>query len=279
MPGQAHNDKSLVGAAVLIGALAAGGIVAGALPARAGFLDFLFGSQQEQPSTQVNSYAAPTPPIGRVAPPPMGSESVRQGTAAGGRGVAFCVRLCDGQHFPIDRMTNATPIDTCNAMCPAAKMKVYFGSSIDTAATKDGARYAELDTAFTYRKHVVPSCTCNGEDTYGLVPLNAANRSTLRPGDIVSTRTGFVTYTGKSGPSNMFAAVDANAIRAELSHRIPPRERMVRRSAPAEAPIEEESGTIVQSRDSQLPEPVAGLRSPFAPIINAIPEAAGGVEK
>src|SRR5271170_871233 len=82
------DDRSVLGAAVLIGALSAGCVLIGAMPARAGFLDFLFGAQPQQPSSQVSSYAAPTPLIGRVAPPPMGSESVRQGNEAGGRGVA-----------------------------------------------------------------------------------------------------------------------------------------------------------------------------------------------
>jgi Protein of unknown function (DUF2865) len=254
------NDRSVLGAAVLIGALSAGCVLTGAMPARAGFLDFLFSAQPEQPSSQVSAYAAPTAPIGRVAPPPMGSESVRQGNEAGGRGVAFCVRLCDGQQFPLERMANATPVETCSAMCPAAKTKIYFGGAIDYATAKDGARYADLDTAFTYRKHVVPNCTCNGKTAYGLVPLNASNDSTLRPGDIVSTRTGFVTYTGKTGQANAFTPANTAAITAELIHRTPPRERLAKRSAP----IEEQAGTILQSKDSQQPEPVAGLRSLFA---------------
>ena len=49
-------------------------------PARAqGLFDFLFGGfQRPTPPANVNSYAPPSPGIDRVAPAPLGSESVRQ---------------------------------------------------------------------------------------------------------------------------------------------------------------------------------------------------------
>ena len=79
------------------------------------------------------------------------------GAQAGGTGrfVAFCVRLCDGQHFPLAQTASATPVETCKAMCPASETRVFFGSEIDRAVAKDGARYVNLDNAFVYREHLV----------------------------------------------------------------------------------------------------------------------------
>ena len=64
---------------------------------------------------------------------------------------------------------------------------------------KDGAHYADLDTAFIYRKQIVANCTCNGKDAFGLARFDMANDSTLRPGDIVSTKDGLMTYSGRNG--------------------------------------------------------------------------------
>ena len=110
------------------------------------------------PSRRRRAWSRPTP-----------LAAAASGSAGGnGRFVAYCVRLCDGQHFPLDHMTNATPVETCRAMCPASKTKMFFGSEIDRAVARDGARYADLDNAFVYRQHLVPNCTCNGKDAFGL---------------------------------------------------------------------------------------------------------------
>jgi hypothetical protein len=187
---------------MLVGALLATSVVAVPGLARAeGFLDFLFGGfqQRQAPAPDVNSHAAPPPAMGRVAPPPIGSESVRQSNGDTGHSVVYCVRLCDGQHFPLERLANATPIETCRAMCPASKTKVFFGSEIGSAVASDGARYADLDTAFVYRKQLVANCTCNGKDALGLAPFDASRDSTLRPGDVVSTKDGLKTHSGTPG--------------------------------------------------------------------------------
>ena len=84
----------------------------------------------------------------------------------------------------------------CSSFCPAAKTKIFSGSGIDHASARDGARYADLQNAFTYRERIVPGCTCNGKDAVGLVTTPAAEDPTLRVGDIVATNTGFVAYTG-----------------------------------------------------------------------------------
>jgi len=110
--------------------------------------------------------------------------------------VAYCVRLCDGRFFPIQRSSGADPAQVCSSFCPAAKTKIFSGSGIDHASARDGARYADLQNAFTYRERIVPGCTCNGKDAVGLVTPPAAEDPTLRAGDIVATNSGFVAYTG-----------------------------------------------------------------------------------
>jgi len=128
-----------------------------------------------------NAYADPSPsqPQDRPAPP--------QASYGTGRVVAYCVRLCDGRYFPMPRQANATPAQLCNAFCPAAKTQVFNGSEIDHAVAPTGARYADLDNAFVYRQKLLPDCTCNGRDAFGLAKIDVASDPTLRPGDIVST--------------------------------------------------------------------------------------------
>jgi hypothetical protein len=112
----------------------------------------------------------------------------------------YCVRLCDGHYFPVTRNGNMTPTQACNAMCPAAKTKIFSGAGIERAAAPDGQRYADLDSAFTYRKELVKGCSCNAADSIGLSKMDVLEDPTLKPGDIVATEEGFVTYKGsKSG--------------------------------------------------------------------------------
>ena len=199
-------------AVVLFGAVSAALLIAVPGPASAGIFDFLFGPQQQAaPSPDVTSYAEPSAPLTRL---PTDLGAVQPGS---GRFVTFCVRLCDGQHIPLDHMTNATPVETCRAMCPASKTKIFFGSDIDRAVAGDGARYADLDNALVYRQRLVPHCTCNGKDAFGLAKFDLTSDPTLRPGDIVSTKNGFKVYAGKRGQTDVFTPVDRAAINAELN--------------------------------------------------------------
>ncbi len=215
MARQWTGKHSIGHAAVLAGALIV--IALAPAPAQAGFFDFLFGNSQDQQPPQSQSYAEPPPPaLGRVAPPALGAESVRQG-GGGGRVTAYCVRLCDGEHFPLEHLANATPVEACRAMCPASKTKVFYGSEIGGSVAKDGARYADLDTAFTYRQQLVANCTCNGRNARGLAPFDLSSDPTLRPGDIVATKDGFVAFTGKPGQADAFTPVDPASIATELN--------------------------------------------------------------
>src|SRR5215470_364010 len=56
--------------------------------------------------------AAPAPGVGRIAPAPLGQESVTEGGGSTGHAVANCVPLWDGQHYPVEQITNATPAES-----------------------------------------------------------------------------------------------------------------------------------------------------------------------
>jgi len=247
-------------AAVVAAALSAAATMSMPDAARAqGFFDFLFGGQRQQPARPPNYPPPPAPDVGRIAPAPLGQESVSGNGGTTGHGVAYCVRLCDGQHFPMERMANATPADTCKAICPTSTTKVYFGAEIDGAVAADGARYADLNTAFLYRKRLVANCTCNGRDAFGLATLDVKTDPTLRPGDIVSTKDGLMTYSGRSGQS-AFTPVSPSALGPQLNS-VSSRQRP---SPPAAQPqqADDEPGTIVHPQNAPAAPAARGGAAP-----------------
>ncbi|HXX25883.1 MAG TPA: hypothetical protein VEJ40_04410 [Pseudolabrys sp.] len=46
---------------------------------------------------------------------------------------------------------------------------------------------------------------CAGHDQFGLAHIDAGNDPTLRPGDVVSTATGMVAFTGRKNETAQFA--------------------------------------------------------------------------
>ena len=156
-----------------------------------GLFDFLFGGapkqQQRQAPAQANFFADPFGLNQQPAPTP------RQ--TASGSGPAFCVRSCDGKYFPLMR-GNASPVQMCQAFCPASATKVFFGSTIDGASSVNGERYADSENAFAYRKALRADCTCNGRDPAGLAPVDLMLDTSLRSGDVIATTSGLVAYTG-----------------------------------------------------------------------------------
>lgn len=176
-------------------ALAAALLATGA--ASAGVLDNLFGDHRQDSSAAL-PYAPISTRSATVAEPPQlpSAPAISSVPSVGIGAVTYCVRLCDGRYFPMQRHAGATPIQMCSAFCPATKTKVFTGSPIDHASAADGQRYADIDNAFVYRQKIVPGCTCNGRDSFGLAPVDIASDTTLRAGDIVATRTGFVQFTG-----------------------------------------------------------------------------------
>jgi hypothetical protein len=194
--------------------------------------------------------------VGRIAPAPLGQENVTEGGGSTGHSVAFCVRLCDGQHFPLEQLVNGTPGETCRAICPYSKTKVYFGSEIGAAVTQDGQKYTALDNAFLYRRQLVANCTCNGRDAFGLASFDVKRDPTLRPGDIVSTKEGLLAYTGRSAQGATFTPVNP----ATLPVNIRPTSSQLRPAPSSESIADDEPGTTVRSEKRQLANPAAVAR-------------------
>ncbi len=223
---RSSTHQSILAAALAAGAFAA--IVAAPPAAHAqGLFDFLFGGyeRRQAPPPAANSYAdpysTPAPERPHYGGGGGGGGGGGMGGGIGARSVSYCVRLCDGQHFPIQKMANATPVEICRQMCPTSKTKIFFGSVIDHAVASDGTRYSNLDNAFTYRDKLVPNCTCNGKDAFGLTHIDVAMDPTLRPGDIVSTGTGLMAYNGKRSrqTAEEFTPIDSSVPLADLAHK------------------------------------------------------------
>lgn len=137
---------------------------------------------------------------GRSRPPvirmPFGDEGGQfersQSRRYGGGGQAFCVRTCDGRHFPISGSDRESRAESCSSLCPASETKVVYGSSIDDAVTDNGKSYSDLPNAFRYRNELVSGCTCNGKDALGLAQVKIEDDPTLRKGDIVAGEKGLL---------------------------------------------------------------------------------------
>jgi Protein of unknown function (DUF2865) len=221
--------------AILVAGIATLAVAAVPAPAAAqNLFDFFFnGARRPAPPPSTSAYADPQSQPADPAP------RVESGPA-----VSYCVRLCDGRFFPIQR-SSATAIEICNSFCPASKTKVFSGGGIDHAVARDGARYADLANAFVYRTRVVPGCSCNGKDAFGLAPVKAAEDPTLREGDVVATEEGFVAYSGSHKKSGDFTPIaSASGVPAESR-----RQLAKTKIAPASRPPVD-STEIVNSRAS-----------------------------
>jgi hypothetical protein len=171
--------------------------------ASAGFFDMLFGGGRHSAQPPV---PAPLAPLVRAFADPSGGGVIEGDRRESGPSVAYCVRLCDGHPFPV-QTTSSSPAQACASFCPAAQTKVFSGSSIDSAVATDGKRYSSLPTAFTYRKQLVADCTCNGKSAGGLVRIDAKADPTLRPGDIVATNDGLMSFRGSTGKNAEFSPI------------------------------------------------------------------------
>lgn len=108
-----------------------------------------------------------------------------------GATVAYCVRTCDGRYFPAPSVGDAqSKAQGCKNLCPAGDTKVFSGSSIDNASSKDGRAHSALPNAFLYRKEIVAECTCNGKDPVGLASIKPDDDKTLRRGDLIAREGG-----------------------------------------------------------------------------------------
>jgi hypothetical protein len=188
LPYQRMRRRLMLVAAVT---LASSVVLAPRMASAEGLFNFFFGGaqkQQRQAPAQANFFADP---FGlNQQPAPTAPRPV-----ASGSGPAFCVRSCDGKYFPLAR-GNATPVQMCQAFCPASPTKVFFGSTIDGASSSTGERYADSENAYGYRKALHADCTCNGRDPAGLAPVDLTLDTSLRPGDVIAATNGLVAYSG-----------------------------------------------------------------------------------
>jgi len=172
--------------------LAASLVLAPGSASAEGLFDLFFGGQKQQ--------ARQAPPQASFFADPFGLNQQQQQAApaprVAGSGPAFCVRSCDGKYFPLTIRGNATPVQMCQAFCPASATKVFYGSHIDSASSGNGERYADSENAFAYRKALRADCTCNGRSPSGLAPVDLALDTSLRSGDVIATADGLVAFTG-----------------------------------------------------------------------------------
>jgi hypothetical protein len=210
----AIHAAALVPTGLAVAALAAVATIVPAPSASAqGLFDFFFnGPRRQGPPPSARSYADPGYP---------GHNGDRERiSSSSGIGGTFCVRLCDGRYFPIQRHSGASPAQLCNSFCPAAETQLFSGSSIDHAVASNGNRYASLRNAFAFRERMVDNCTCNGRDAYGLVTLNVADDPSLRSGDIVATNEGFVAYNGGRGNTEFTPIQSYSGLSSEMRQRL-----------------------------------------------------------
>jgi hypothetical protein len=169
--------------------LAAAALIGFGDPAQAFFEMFFRGPARSAPS--VRSYADPGADARRSAPR---RERRTRTRAAASDSIVYCVRLCDGRHFPIN-FRGGGP-DLCKALCPASPTETFSGTSIAEARSSGGKRYSDIPNAFVYRERLVDDCTCNGKSPLGLARQDIADDESLRRGDILATQQGFMSYRG-----------------------------------------------------------------------------------
>ncbi|MCP3461315.1 DUF2865 domain-containing protein [Bradyrhizobium sp. CCGUVB23] len=146
------------------------------------FLSALFGAFGARPPPQIRM-PFPTDDMPRYEAPRVRSY---------GGGQAWCVRTCDGRHFPAQGNDSESKAQSCNSFCPSAETTLVYGSDIDEAVTETGQDYSDLPNAYRYRNELVAGCTCNGKDFVGLAAVKVTDDPTLRKGDIVASPGGLV---------------------------------------------------------------------------------------
>lgn len=128
---------------------------------------------------------------------------------ASGPAKAFCVRSCDGHYFPVRAQPGLSAAQACSSFCPATETRLYSGSNIDYAVTTDGSRYADLPNAYAYRKKLADGCSCNGRTAFGLAHIDVTEDPTLKPGDVVATKSGLMAFNGARDRAAAFTPVQS----------------------------------------------------------------------
>jgi hypothetical protein len=161
-----------------------------------GFFEALFGRRWSGPTAYADPFWNP-----------FGARP-NENRAETGASVAYCVRLCDGRFFPMQRHGGVSAAQACHSFCPASQTRIYYGGNIEHAVGQDGKRYADLSTAFVYREKIVDGCTCNGKDAFGVARIDINSDPTLQRGDVVVTRSGAQVMSGKTQDGPQFTAAN-----------------------------------------------------------------------
>ena len=168
-----------------------------------GLFEMLFGGfHRNSPPPEAQAYAEPLNDFFRAPERPV--------SRSDGPASAYCVRMSDGYYFPVQAHPGVAAAAACQAWGPARLTRLYSGGGIDHAVASDGSRYADLDTAYLYRKELVAGATCNGRDRFGLTQIDVTTDPTLHPGDIVATKSGLVAVTGVKNRVAEFAPIENN---------------------------------------------------------------------
>jgi Protein of unknown function (DUF2865) len=202
---------ALTSAAAIAGmaAIAAAPLAAAESGGLLGAIFNIFGDSHDGRYAPVTAYAPHSAPAALDKPADLQVPAVSSGTNS------YCVRQCDGRYFPLSApavSSRAGAAKMCSALCPAARTAIFRGGDIDNAYGARGERYADLDNAFVYRLKLVPDCTCNGRDAFGLARIDVDTDPTLRAGDIVATRSGLQVFRGSRGATA--GAADFSPIRS-----------------------------------------------------------------
>lgn len=217
--------------------------LSGAPSSAQGIFDFLFGGFKRQ--------AAPTQ---SYADPNADGRNGRDGAAPrdsgfGGRGLVYCVRLCDGRYFPLYNHTGASAGDMCRSFCPHAPTQIFSGSRIDHAVAAGGKRYSDLPNAFVYREKMVGDCTCDGRSQTGLVQLDSQGDPTLRSGDIVATGNGLMAYRVDARGAQFSTISHAPGLSATMRQQLTATRVAPGRAAAEDEPDPEADGELAMSRN------------------------------
>lgn len=116
--------------------------------------------------------------------------------------LSVCVRTCDGYMFPLGARHSQQEVPThqaaCAAACPDAPTALYtlpWGKTeLDQVVSLKGQPYLAAAWANVYKTKRVESCNCRAPGSTA-APLSIEHDPTIRPGDIVATKTSAAVVT------------------------------------------------------------------------------------
>ena len=178
--------KSMVLAGIAVLALVLAGTPASA---QNGIFDTILG-RRSAPS------APAAPPVSAYADPfsawnPFGSPVPQSLRPEMDVSVAYCVRLCDGRYFPIQRHAGISPGAGLQFILPGEPRPRFTAAAASSMRSRRTASATPTSsTAFIYREKLVRAAPATARMRSGWSPPRSQDDPTLRPGDIVATNRG-----------------------------------------------------------------------------------------